>query len=125
VNPYLKEVIDLHVLIEALFARGEPRIESMLARFHPDFSMVTPTGLQIDRQAVEQLFTQRSKTQPGLTIELTDLRGLEQGADSATVLYRETHRLPAQAAKTRISTALLILQEGDVLWRHLHETWAA
>lgn len=123
-NPYLKEVIDLHVLIEALFARGEPRIESMLARFHPDFSMVTPTGLQIDRQAVEQLFRQRSKTQPDLTIELTDLRVLDQGPDNATVLYRETHQLPGQAAKTRISTALLILQEEEVLWRHLHETWA-
>ncbi|MBA1191010.1 hypothetical protein G7Z99_18470 [Pseudomonas entomophila] len=124
-NPYLEEVIDLHVAIEALFARGEGQIESMVARFHPAFSMITPTGLQVDLQAVEQLFTQRSGTQPGLTIELTDLVILAQGPDGAMVCYRETHRLPAQAAKTRISTALFSFQEGRVLWRHLHETWAA
>ena len=38
-NRYLKEVIDLHVLIEVLFARGEGSVAAMVERFHADFSI--------------------------------------------------------------------------------------
>ncbi|POG10050.1 hypothetical protein BGP84_10045 [Pseudomonas putida] len=124
-NPYLQEVIDLHVLIEALFARGEGQVEAMIERFTPDFSMITPTGLQVCLQDVSALFAKRAGSQPGLTIELTGLETLAQGPDGAVVRYQETHRQPDQDTKTRLSTALFSLQGDRVLWRHLHETWAA
>ncbi|MFZ5937305.1 hypothetical protein ACOKS3_21065 [Pseudomonas sp. HS6-2] len=124
-NPYLQEVIDLHVLIEALFARGEGQVEAMIERFTPDFSMITPTGLQVCLQDVSTLFAKRAGSQPGLTIELTGLETLAQGPDGAVVRYQETHRQPGQDTKTRLSTALFSLQGDRVLWRHLHETWAA
>ncbi|MFJ4443503.1 DUF4440 domain-containing protein [Pseudomonas sp. NPDC089422] len=124
-NPYLQEVIDLHVLIEALFARGEGQVEAMIERFTPDFSMITPTGVQVCLQDVATLFATRAGSQPGLTIELTGLETLAQWPQGAVVRYRETHRQPSQDAKTRISTAVLSPQGDRVLWRHLHETWAA
>jgi len=124
-NLYLQEVVDLHVLIEAIFATGEGQVESMVERFHPDFSMVTPTGLQVSRQDVAALFVQRAGGQPGLTIELTELETLAQWPEGAVVRYREIHRLPGEDAKTRISTALFGLEGDRALWRHLHETWAA
>lgn len=123
-NPYFQEVIDLHVLIEALFARGEGQVEAMIERFTADFSMITPTGLQVSLQDVATLFATRAGGQPGLTIELTEMEALARWPEGAAVRYRETHRLPGQDAKTRISTALFSLQDGRVLWRHLHETWA-
>ncbi|OUM22651.1 hypothetical protein [Pseudomonas putida] len=124
-NPYLQEVVDLHVLIEALFARGEGAVESMVERFHPEFSMVTPNGLQVSLKDVATLFAQRAGSQPGLAIELIGLESLAQWPEGALIRYQETHRLPGQSAKTRISTALFSVQGGRILWRHLHETWAA
>ncbi|MFJ2982898.1 MULTISPECIES: DUF4440 domain-containing protein [unclassified Pseudomonas] len=124
-NPYLEEVVELHVLIEALFARGEGTVAAMVERFHPDFSMVTPTGIQVGLTEVGTLFTQRSGAQPGLKIELAELETLAQWPEGALVRYHEIHRTPGQAAKTRISTALFSHLDDRVVWRHLHETWAA
>lgn len=124
-NPYLQEVIDLHVLIEALFARGEGQVETMVERFHPDFSMVTPSGIQVSLHGVATLFSQRAGSQLGFIIELTELETLEQWPKEAIIRYQETHRLPGQNAKTRISTALFSLQGSRVRWHHFHETWAA
>ncbi|WP_426808176.1 DUF4440 domain-containing protein [Pseudomonas sp. WOUb67] len=124
-NPYLQEVVDLHVLIEALFARGEGKVEAMIERFHPEFSMVTPNGLQVSLKDVATLFAQRAGSQPGLAIELIGMESLAQWPEGALIRYQETHRLPGQNAKTRISTALFSVQGGRILWRHLHETWAA
>jgi len=75
----------------------------------------TPTGIQINLRDVATLFAQRSGGQPGLTIGLSELEGV-------VIRYHETHRLPSQDAKTRISTALFSLQGNRVLWRHLHKT---
>lgn len=123
-NPYLQEVVDLHVLIEALFAKGQGKVESMIERFHPEFSMVTPNGLQVRLKDVAALFAQRAGSQPGLAIELAGLESLALWPEGALIRYRETHRLPGQNAKTRISTALFGAERGRILWRHLHETWA-
>lgn len=124
-NPYFQEVIDLHELIEALFCRGEAQVQAMVERFHPEFSMVSPSGMEVGLQQVAALFAQRAGSQPGLSIELSEMQALAQWPDGALVRYRETHRLSGQEAKTRISTALFSLQGEQVLWRHLHETWAA
>ncbi|MFJ4387430.1 nuclear transport factor 2 family protein [Pseudomonas sp. NPDC089408] len=122
---YLKEVIDLHVLIETLFARAEGTVAAMLERFHRDFKMVTPGGAQIGLAEVASLFAQRTGAQPGLSIELNGLETLAQWPESAVVRYCETHHLPGQQAKTRLSTAVFTVEGGRPLWRHLQETWAA
>jgi len=108
-NPYLKEVIDLHVLIEALFARREGQVEAMIERFTQDFSMITPTGFQVCLQDVATLFATRADGQRGLTIELTELETLAQWPEGAVIRYQETHRLLGQDAKIRISTAVFSL----------------
>jgi len=124
-NSYMQEVIDLHILIEASFAKGEGQIEAMLERFHPDFSMITPTGLQASRTEIGALFSQRAGSQPGLTIEVSDMETLVAWPGGAVIRYQETHRISGQSDKKRISTALFSREGESVLWRHLHETWAA
>ena len=123
-NSYLQEVVDLHQLIEARFARGEGSVDTMMQRFVPSFSMVSPAGLQFGLQDVEQLFERNTGSQPGLNIELTDLETLHQWADGALVRYREIHSAEGKDDTVRVSTALLVLEAGRVKWRHLHETWA-
>ena len=122
---YLKEVIDLHVLIEAQFARAQGTVAAMVERFHRDFTMVTPGGAQIGLGEVASLFAQRAGAQPGLSIELNGLETIAQWPAGAVVRYRETHHLPGQQAKTRLSTAVFTVEGGRPLWRHLQETWAA
>ncbi|MBK4993315.1 hypothetical protein IAE39_001489 [Pseudomonas sp. S37] len=122
---YLKEVIDLHVLIEAQFARAQGTVAAMVERFHRDFTMVTPGGAQIGLGEVASLFAQRAGAQPGLSIELNGLETIAQWPEGAVVRYRETHHLPGQQAKTRLSTAVFTVEGGRPLWRHLQETWAA
>lgn len=123
-NSYLQEVVDLHQLIEARFARGEGSLEAMMEHFVPSFSMVSPAGLQFGLQDVEHLFERNTGSQPGLSIELRDLKTLHQWADGAMVSYREIHRAEGKDETVRVSTALLVLEAGRVKWRHLHETWA-
>lgn len=86
--------------------------------------MITPDGLQVSLQDVATLFTQRAGDQPGLTIELSEMETLAIWSGGAMIRYRETHRLPRQGAKARISTALFSLQIERILWRHLHEPWS-
>ncbi|MDP9524082.1 DUF4440 domain-containing protein [Pseudomonas putida] len=124
-NRYLKEVIDLHLLIEALFARGEGSVAAMVDRFHADFAMVTPAGAEVGLGDVSTLFAHRAGSQPGLSIEVAELETIAQWPEGAVVCYRETHHLPGQKTKTRISTALFSAGGERVLWRHLQETWAA
>ena len=124
-NRYLKEVVDLHVLIEALFSGAQGTVAAMLERFHGDFTMVTPGGAQLSLGDVASLFAQRAGAQPGLSIELCGLETIAQWPEGAVVRYRETHHLPGQPAKTRVSTAVFSDEGGRPLWRHLQETWAA
>nr|WP_314482752.1 DUF4440 domain-containing protein [uncultured Pseudomonas sp.] len=123
-DKYLQEVIDLHALIEAWFARGEGAVEAMVERFQPEFTMVAPSGQQVDLQAVEQLFEHKAGSQPGLVIELRELETLHQWAEGAMVRYREIHCVNGSDETVRVSTALLLQVEDQVKWRHLHETWA-
>ncbi|MFK0094688.1 DUF4440 domain-containing protein [Pseudomonas sp. NPDC090592] len=97
----------------------------MLERFHGDFTMVTPGGAQIGLDDVASLFAQRAGAQPGLSIELCGLETIAQWPVGAVVRYRETHHLPGQPSKTRVSTAVFSDEDGRPLWRHLQETWAA
>ncbi|MFA7894164.1 nuclear transport factor 2 family protein [Pseudomonas putida] len=123
-NSYLQEVVDLHQLIEARFARGEGSVEAMMQHFLPNFSMVSPAGLQFGLQDVEQLFERNAGSQPGLNIELKDLESLHQWADGALVRYREIHSAEGKDETIRVSTAVLVREEGRVKWLRLHETWA-
>ncbi|HAC69563.1 MAG TPA: hypothetical protein DCP19_17440 [Pseudomonas sp.] len=122
---YLDEVVDLHLLIEAFFSRGEGDVASLIERFHPDFSMITTTGNHIDLSHLAQMFGNRIGTQPGLTIELSEFKTLAEWGDGSLVGYRETHHVKGGDSRSRLSTALLLVREGRVLWRHLHETWSA
>lgn len=122
---YLKEVIDLHVLIETLFANAEGTAAALVERFHSDFTLITPGGAQVGLGEVSSLFAQRAGSQPGLSIEVSGLETITQWPEGAVVRYHETHHLPGQPAKTRVSTAVFSVEAGRPLWRHLQETWAA
>jgi hypothetical protein len=122
VSQYITEVIDLHILIEALFARGEGSSAALMEHFDPSFTMVTTGGVAIAVEQVATLFDGQIGKQPGLQIEVSEVETLAEWETGAVVAYRETHRTRGQPPRSRLSTALFTLESGKPLWRHLQET---
>lgn len=124
-SQYIAEVIDLHILIEALFARGEGSSVALMEHFDPSFTMVTTAGAAISLEQVSALFKNQTGKQPGLQIEVSNIEILAEWGTGATVSYRETHITAGQTPRSRLSTALFSRVNGKTLWRHLQETACA
>ncbi|PVZ12654.1 MULTISPECIES: nuclear transport factor 2 family protein [unclassified Pseudomonas] len=121
-SQYLAEVIDLHILIEALFARGEGSSAALMEHFDPSFTMVTTAGAAISLDQVSALFHSQAAKQPGLQIEVSNVDILAEWKTGAVVSYRETHTTAGNPSRSRFSTALFSLVNGKAVWRHLQET---
>lgn len=128
-NPYFDDVLSMHVLIREWLsgeATAPDHCADLLARFSPDFTMVSPGGQQLDGAGVTQFFRAAGGSRPGLAMRITDLAVIQESAAGATVTYREWQSLPGADNTERLSTVVYEkTQNGALLWRHLHETWSA
>lgn len=128
-NAYFDDVLSTHVLIRAWLAgeAAEPEnCAALLARFSPDFSMLTPGGAQLDHAALTAFFQGAGGSRPGLQMRISELALIQESAAGACVSYREWQSLPGGAATERLSTVVYEkTPDGTLLWRHLHETWTA
>lgn len=127
-NPCFDDVLSTHVLIRAWLS-GEAaagNCAQLLARFSPDFTMVTPGGMRLDHAGLTGFFQGAGGSRPGLAMRITDLQLIQESATGATVSYREFQSLPGAENTERWSTVVYEkTSDGGLLWRHLHETWAA
>lgn len=123
---YFDEVIHAHQLIEQWFAsqQHDGTLEHLLARFSPEFSMITPMGKTLDFTALTALFQQAGGKRPGFTIQLSELHGIDQHTNGATVSYHEAQTDGSGLHTDRRSTVIFEkLPSGQLKWRHLHETF--
>jgi len=123
---YFTEVTQTLADIEQWFAGTPDRgvLERLLARFSPQFSMIAPNGNSLDIAALQQLFETLGGARPGLRIDLSDMRGLDQHAQGATLSYRELQSDASGVLNDRRATVVIEkLPSGKLLWRHLHETF--
>ncbi|WP_039057228.1 hypothetical protein [Enterobacter sp. Bisph1] len=116
-NVFIQEIVDAHIAIENWLGRGEGELASLMARFAADFSMIAPTGACLDYASLTGFFQAQRGSRPGLKIVVDDFVVLAQWDNGAVIRYRET-----QGENVRGSTAVFRLQEGQIVWRHLHET---
>ncbi|MBM7015386.1 DUF4440 domain-containing protein [Enterobacter cloacae] len=117
-----QEIFDIHVALENWLGEGKGDPDALLARFHPDFLMVTPGGTPLDHHALAHFLNAQRGARPGLRIGIDALRTLQTWDNGAVLHYRETQTRPGQPVNVRWSTAVLN-QEGDTInWRLLHET---
>ncbi len=123
---YFDEVIQAHIAIEQWLAeeRDTSELEKLLARFSPQFSMISPLGRVLDFDALNELFTLAGGKKLGFRIELSELRGIALYDGGATVSYRE-HQTDAtgQHSDRRSTVVFEKHADGRVIWRHLHETF--
>ena len=122
-NIYLDEVLNAHTLIENWLGAGAGDLQDLLCRFSPRFSMITPAGSHMDHEALSRLFTAQRKGRPGLSIRIDSMVLLEEWSHGAVVTYRERQHSPQSEETVRWSTAVFVLENGRLVWRHLHETW--
>jgi len=126
-NRYFKEVLDTHELIRDWLGNAETPLETcddLLSRFSPDFSMVPPSGVFFDFNALNRFFRAQLGARAGLIIEIADLQIIAESERGATVTYTERQIIPGQNTTQRFATAVFdINPDGRVMWRHLHETF--
>ncbi|MCX4179120.1 DUF4440 domain-containing protein [Enterobacter sp. HSTU-ASh6] len=121
-TPFEHDIIDLHIALEEWLGKGEGEANALLARFHPDFLMIPPGGVQVDYHGLASFLEQQRGSRPGLNIVIDELTTIQSGDRGAVLHYRETQTRPEQPVNVRWSTAVLN-QEGDrITWRLLHET---
>ena len=124
-SEYFEEVIQAHEAIERWFAveRDDAELERLLARFSPEFSMISPLGRMLNFEALSGLFRMAGGKKPGFRIELSELHGIALHECGATVSYREEQTDTSGSHTDRRSTVVFEKhQSGRVVWRHLQET---
>jgi hypothetical protein len=124
-NRWTTEIIDAHIAIENWLGRGEGNIDALLARFSPDFTMVTPGGVSLDHAALCQFFRAQGGMRGGLKITVDNIALLAEWPGGAALRYCERQNLPQQPASLRWSTVIFQLAGDNIQWRHLHETTQA
>lgn len=125
-NPYFDEVISAHIAIRQWFAgpADAAALEALMARFSPRFTMVAPSGAQLDLDGLRQLFARTGGGKPGLEIAVDQLALLDEHAGGATVAYREAQYLGGRPSSLRLATVVFERDAAGALrWRHLQETF--
>lgn len=123
-TPFEHDIIDLHIALEDWLGKGEGDADALLTRFHPDFLMIPPGGVQIDYSGLVSFLENQRGSRPGLKIVIDELSTIQRWDRGAVLHYRETQTRPDLPVNVRWSTAVLN-QEGDkITWRLLHETAA-
>jgi hypothetical protein len=126
VNPYFAELRAVNAEVQAWYnsAADAAVLESLMARFSPEFSMILPNGGTLNRASLHEIFAKNGGQYPGFEIAITDTVMVAQYPRGAVVSYNE-HQSDGQGKRTlRRSTAVLECDaQGKVRWRHLQETF--
>lgn len=120
-----EEVRVLHVLIEDWFNARVPAtaLDTLLARFGDDFSMVGIAGVRMDKATVAGFFAAMHGGRRGLRIEVDDLACTALPGGACAVRYREDQTEVQGATTRREALALLVAAPGGGLqWQALQET---
>jgi len=128
-NRYFQEVIDAHLLIQRWLGDATSPLsicEELLGRFSADYSMVTLSGHSLDFAALSHFFRSQRGAKQGLEIAIKQMTLVAESEKGAVVSYQEQQQLGDQQPTLRYSTVVFELNtQGNVVWRHLHETAAA
>ncbi len=119
-------IVELHRVIEAWFTGALPRTPQAFAAFaealEPDFTIVSPTGVQRDRATIVSGFEAAHGTDPGLVIEIRGYAFVAADGELGVARYEEWKRSPARSDSRR-SMAVLRRRGSRWRWLSLHETW--
>lgn len=122
---FFHEIVDIHVAIERWFAgAAQPAdLAQLLARFSPEFRMISMQGTALGKEGVGELLGRLHGKRPTLQITVDEMQVSHEWPGGACIAYRETHSDAGGVQTARRSTVLLEASaDGSLQWRHLHET---
>ncbi len=116
-----QSVIDVHVLIEQVLGKDGGAMAELMNSFAPQFTMVTPKGVELSRAQTEAFFNANVGARAGLEIVLEDFRTVAVDGQTVTLRYTEVQHLNGQRG-ARLSVAVLRVTEAATQWLYLQET---
>ena len=124
-DPWLREVTELHDYFEAYFlgeVAGLDRVEAALA---PDFTMVGPGGTTSSRPETITMIASGHAHTNSLKMTITEPDLLFEDDASLVAAYVENQQW-ADASNQRLTTVVFTKDDSapnGLLWRRIHETW--
>lgn len=140
---WLREIVELHEFFErwlggdagrgAAETSGDatanetpdvpmPRLEGALG---PDFTMVTPSGKVVGREALLSGLAAARGSRPGLRIEILDPSLVAETPTLTVARYTEVQHAEGSTTR-RLSSVVFERSEGapnGLRWLHVHESW--
>jgi hypothetical protein len=96
-----------------------------LARLDPAFTIIMPSGAELDMASLSRAMQDAFGQKPGFRIEIRNVRLKYLTETTIVATYEEWQRNTREAAETgtgRLSTVVFD-RDGSLRWRHVHETW--
>jgi len=123
-------VVGLHEFFVGWFTGSLERTDQVFKRFgealHPEFSMIAPSGVVLDRDAVvASVRAAHGTADASFAIEIRDVVERLVSGDAVVVSYEEWQFVGGAVDSRRVSSAVLVRSHGTVdgvRWGHLHET---
>lgn len=123
-----QDIVDLHDFFVGWY-NGELPQEAydseFDARLGPAFTIVLPSGVELDRDSLSGAMRESFGKNPGFQIEIRNVRLVHATKSMAVATYEEWQRKDEggpESVSGRLST--VVLARGEILqWLHVHETW--
>jgi len=123
------EIEDLHQFFEGWLSGRLPNTEAAFERVERvlelDFQLIHPSGEWQGREEILTGLRRAHKSQPGLDIEIRDVRLRASGGDLVLATYGEWQQ-SERGLDGRLSTVAFHRGEqalNRLRWAHVHETW--
>jgi hypothetical protein len=123
------EIEDLHQFFEGWLSGRLPNTEAAFERveraLESDFQLIHPSGEWRDREEILTGLRRAHKSQPGLDIEIRDVRLRASGEDLVLATYEEWQQSES-GFDGRLSTVAFHpggQAPNGLRWAHVHETW--
>jgi hypothetical protein len=123
-----EEVVALHDFFVGWYGGKLPESAfetEFLARLDPAFTIIMPSGAELDMANLSRAMQDAFGQKPGFRIEIRNVRLKYLTETTIVATYEEWQRNTREAAKTgtgRLSTVVFD-RDGSLRWRHVHESW--
>jgi hypothetical protein len=127
-NTIRQDIEDLHAFFVAWYNGNLPDHavdDEFVARLSTDFTIIMPSGTELDYDTLSSAMRQSFGKNPGFRIEIRNVGLIHVTESTAVARYEEWQRNQKGGAETgsgRISTVVFSRQSG-LKWLHVHETW--
>lgn len=109
-------------LAEVLGTDCAPKVfDRIAAALDEQFTSVVTTGQTVDRETLLAGVWSARNTQPGMAIEVSDVREIARSGNLVIVRFAAANRIGGVQTR-RVATAVLVTDGRTHLWRSVHET---